>query len=120
MSRYSISKLDNCGVYCYDLFTMTQRGSLDILANGYFRLKARELLEKHDTNLHRASQKGQVTYGTLHRYVSTPEEVKAMSTRVLYAFLVDGLGYSPAELEDLRFGDVFEVVKDNPEAMAVE
>lgn len=83
------------------------------LANGYFRLKGQELLDQHDTNLHRVSQTGAISYPTMHRYLNDPENVKAMSTRVLFGFLVEGLGISVEDLHDMRFGDVFEALYDS-------
>ena len=102
-------------MYILDMNTHTlYGGKIKSLANGYFRLKGQELLDEHDTNLHRASQTGSFSYPTVHRYLNEPESVKAMSVRVLYGFLIDGLGISPEELHNMKFGDIFEAVPDNP------
>lgn len=85
---------------------------MNALANGYIRLKGQELLEAKGMNLHQVSHEGAFTYSTVHRYIRYPEKVNAMSTRVLYGFLVEGLGINPSELENMRFGEIFDVVPD--------
>lgn len=82
------------------------------MANGYLRLKGSELLNKHDKNLHQASQDGAFSYATVHRYIKHSSDVKAISTRVLYGFLIEGLGLTPDELSQMKFGDVFDVIPD--------
>jgi hypothetical protein len=84
-----------------------------IVASGYLRLKAAELLREHNTNLHQASQKGGFSYPTMHRYIKQPESIESMHMRSIVGLLVDGLGLSPDEIENLRFGDIFEVVLEN-------
>ncbi|MCB8988048.1 MAG: hypothetical protein H6661_09915 [Ardenticatenaceae bacterium] len=117
VSRLVITNLTSyrLGFIIYAMTTVTSirtGGKVEELANGYFRLKGQELLTKHGTNLHRASQSGAFSYPTLHRYLNEPENVKAMSTRVLYGFLIEGLGIAPEELHEMRFGDIFEAVTD--------
>jgi len=83
-----------------------------VMASGYLRLKAAELIKAKGTNLHRASQRGGFSYPTMHRYIKQPEGVESMHMRSIVGLLVDGLGYTPDEIENLRFGDIFEVVLD--------
>lgn len=83
-----------------------------VVASGYLRLKAAELLKEHKTNLHQASQKGGFSYPTVHRYINKPQTIESMHMKSLVGLLIDGLGLSPDEVENLRFGDVFEVVLD--------
>ena len=83
------------------------------MANGTFRLRGRELMKQRGLNLHKTSQRGQVTYSTVHRYMDKPEDVKAVSLSVLYGFLIDGLGIKPEELSEMRFGDIFEILPNN-------
>jgi len=83
-----------------------------IMSTGYLRLKVGELLDRHDTNLHRAMQVGRFNYPTMHRYWRSPETVESLHTRSIVGLLVDALGYTPEQVHDLKFGDVFEVVID--------
>lgn len=85
------------------------------VASGSFRLKSRFFHKgKLQDNMHRLSQREGVSYPTLLRYLNQPEndpiEIKNFSGDVLYAILVEGFGMSPDEVEDLRVGDIFEVV----------
>ena len=91
-------------------------GGVKTLANGYLRLKGSELLKRYDKNLHRASQNGAFSYATVHRYIKHPDDVQAMNVRVLYGFLVEGLGLTPEELSQMKFGDVFDVIPDEEQA----
>lgn len=88
----------------------------EIMTGGYLRLKAAELLKQHDMNLHRASQAGGFSYPTMHRYIKSPANVQAMHTRTVVGLLVDAFGLTPQQIENLRFGDVFEVVLDEEPA----
>lgn len=85
---------------------------MSIMAEGNIRLKGRELLERYDKTLYRVAKDGGVPYSTLHRWVSTPEEVRAMSGDILLGFL-RGLGLTIAEINALRFEDVFEVCEES-------
>lgn len=82
------------------------------MAQGYLRLKVTELLEQRGISLHRASQKGGFSYSTVHRYSKRPETVESMHMRSVVSFLIDSLEMAPEEVENLRFGEVFEVVLD--------
>lgn len=82
------------------------------MAQGYLRLKVAELLEQHGISLHRASQEGGFSYSTVHRYMRKPETVESMHMRSVVGLLVDALGMTPEEVENLCFGEVFEVVLD--------
>ena len=79
------------------------------VAKGTVRLKGRELLRRHGVNMHEVSLGGGLTYATVHKYVKKPEDVKRWDGEVLYSFLLN-LGLTAEEIEDLRFGDVFELV----------
>ncbi len=78
------------------------------MANGTFRLKGRELLEKHNLSMYRLAKDGEVSYPTIHRYVTDPDSIKFISLEVLYG-LLSGLGLSDDQVTDLRFGDVFDI-----------
>jgi hypothetical protein len=90
------------------------------MASGRVRLKGRELLEKYGVTMYRIGKDGDVSYPTVHKYLTAPDSVKHFSTEVLYGLLM-GLGLSIEEAEQLRLGDVFEFVPDgNGEELAVE
>lgn len=80
------------------------------MATGTLRLKGRELLEKHKLSMYRLAKDGDISYPTIHRYVTTPDEVQYISLDVLYSVLVNGLGQTPEQAADMRFGDVFDFV----------
>lgn len=63
--------------------------------------------------MYRLAKNGAASYPTVHKYVTSPEEVTLLSTEVIYGFLIDGLGLTHEEAASLTFGDVFEFVKDD-------
>lgn len=87
------------------------------VASGAFRLKSRFFRsDKLRVNKHRLSQQERVSYPTLLRYLDKDEDgepIQNFSGEVLYALLVEGFGMSPDEVENLRVGDIFEVVPRN-------
>ena len=85
------------------------------MADGYFRIKVEQLVEERNTNLHKVAQRGAVSYPTIHRYMRHPEQVRGVSLRVLYGLLIRGLDISPEDLEEMRFGDIFEIVHETDE-----
>lgn len=91
------------------------------MASGYVRLNGRFFTEdKLKINKHKLSQTEQVSYPTVLKYLVSPgeepkEEIKNISGDVLYAILVRGMGLTPAEIENMRVGDLFEVVYSNGE-----
>ena len=85
-------------------------GSLRI-NRGFFQPK--KLL----TNRHQLSLAAGVSYPTVFKYMdqSADDDIDIFSGRVLYALLVEGFGMSPAEVDNLRVGDIFEVGADSVE-----
>ena len=83
------------------------------MANGTFRLKSRELLENSGKTLYRVSEDGDVAYSTLHRWIDDPENVKRIEGKVLFGFLL-GLGMSINEINEMRLGDIFEYLPEEP------
>lgn len=83
--------------------------------SGYLRLKVNELLEEkgNGLSLHRASQIGRFAYPTMWRYWREHDRIKSLHTRSVVGLLVDAIGLTPEEVENLRFGEVFEVVIEN-------
>ena len=90
---------------------------LDTVASGRVRLKGRELLEEYGVTMYRVSKDGEVSYPTIHKYVTDPDAVQHFSVEVLFGFLM-GLGLTEDEIAELRFGDVFEVVPNNGDVVA--
>lgn len=88
------------------------------MSTGYLRLKVAELLKDSDLSLHKASQAGGFAYPTMHRYWRQPETVESLHGRSIVGLLVDALEMSPADVHDLRFGDVFEIVIDGGKRLA--
>lgn len=87
------------------------------MATGVFRLKGSKLRELSQSrgieNVHQVSMRSGVSYPTAYRYFEKPEQVESVSLRALYGVLVDGIGLTPAEVSDLRLGDILEQVPDN-------
>lgn len=92
---------------CYDMLMLNNVKETPILADGRFRLKARDLVDRHGKTPYRVAKDGGVNYSTILRWTSKPEEVDGVNGRALYGFLM-GLGLSLEQVNDLRFGDVFE------------
>ncbi len=86
------------------------------MASGSFRLNAcffdENKLKEKGTNPHRLSLNERVSRPTILKYLRN-EDVRNFSGDVLYAILVNGFGLSPDEIEDLRIGDVFELIGTN-------
>lgn len=82
-----------------------------VMASGRVRLKGHALLAQLQINMHALSLDEKVSYPTLHKYLNNADELNSFSAEVLYAILVKGMGKTPDEIEDMRLGDVFEVVK---------
>ena len=78
---------------------------------GALRLKGRSLLKLRkgsETSLLSLSQISRVSYPTILRYVSTPEDVKLLDLSVLANILIDGLGLTPSEIMNMKVSDLFE------------
>lgn len=91
---------------------------MENVATGSFRLKGRFFHgDKLRINKHKLSQQEGVSYPTLLRYLNQSDDgaspIQNFSGEVLYAILVEGFGMSPQEIENLRVGDIFEVVPGN-------
>lgn len=73
-------------------------------------LRGRNLLQlgKGSANAHRLSLDSRMSYTTIEKYTKRPETVSALDLKTISALLVDGLGFTPDEVLDLRLGDLFE------------
>lgn len=81
------------------------------MATGTVRLNGRFWADENlKINKHRLSQRGRISYPTVRKYLSGSGDVTAFDGRVLYAILVEGMGYSPEDVAQLRVGDVFDFV----------
>jgi hypothetical protein len=83
-----------------------------IMASGTVRLKGRELLEKYGVSMYRVAADGDLSYPTVHKYLSRPDDVQHMSLEVLYG-LLRGLGLTNEQAAELKLGDIFEFVPEN-------
>lgn len=87
------------------------------MANGFVRLNGRFFTEdKLLKNKHQVSQDGRVSYPTLLKYIDPKDDIRNISGDVLYAILIDGMGYTVEEVSSLRVGDLFEFIRTNGEA----
>lgn len=86
------------------------------MPTGVFRLKGSNLKElgrqKRVDNAHQVSLRGGVSYPTAYRYLEKPMDVEAISLRALYGILIDGLGMTSKDINELKFMDVFEAIPD--------
>lgn len=85
------------------------------MRSGTFHLKGSSLLEKAKDNgvenMHQLHLQAGVTYQTIHRYIND-EGLEKLNLNVLASVLINGIGYTPDELMDVKFGDIFEYVED--------
>jgi len=83
--------------------------------SGTFRLKGSSLLEKAKSkgveNLHQIHLNSRVSYQTIHKYL-TEDELASIDLKVLANLLFDGVKFTPEELMETKFGQIFEYVKD--------
>ena len=82
------------------------------MANGTFRPKIRELLDRYDKTLYRAAKDGEINYSTVHRWLNDPDAIERIEGKTLFGFL-RGLGLSLDEVNQLRLEDVFEFTPDD-------
>ena len=82
---------------------------------GYIKLDAERFKERNlIINMNRLSQDTHISYPSILKYVNRGQndyDVKTFSGEVLYAILTAGLGYTPLELLDVTFGDIFDIVE---------
>jgi hypothetical protein len=84
------------------------------VANGSVRLNSNFFSDedKLTKNKHQVSLDGKVSYPSLIKYLKPDSDIRNISGDVLYAILIDGMGYTIAEVENLRVGDLFEFVTE--------
>ena len=85
------------------------------MGSGTFRLKGSSLLSKAKSkgieNAHQLSMEAKITYQTVYKYFDS-DGMKALDLRVLAQLLFQGAGYTPEELNNTKFGDIFEHISD--------
>lgn len=86
------------------------------MRTGTFRLKGSSLLSramenKGIKNAHQLSLEARITYQTVYKYFDQ-EGMKALDLRVLASLLIDGVGYDPKELMNVKFGEIFEYIEN--------
>ena len=84
------------------------------MESGTFRLKGSSLLQRAKKNgvdnMHQLSLESHISYATILRYFDD-SEIKQLDMRVFLTMLIDGIGYSPKELMDAKFSDIFDYVE---------
>mgnify|MGYP006910701005 CR=1 FL=1 len=82
---------------------------------GTFRLKGSSLLSKAKQNgvenRHQLSLRSGISSQSIYG-IFDGLPIKQIDLRVLAKILILGIGYTPAELENVKFGDIFEFVKE--------
>jgi hypothetical protein len=82
---------------------------------GYIKLDAERFKERNlIVNMNRLSQDTHISYPSILKYVNRGQndyDVKTFSGEVLFAILTTGLGFTPLELLDMTFGDIFDIVE---------
>lgn len=83
---------------------------------GTFRLKGSFLLSKAKErgieNRHQLSMAAGLSHQTIYA-IFDDDPVKLMSMPGLTKLLINGAGYTPDELANVKFGDIFEYVPEN-------
>ena len=83
---------------------------------GTFRLKGSSLLSKAKDrgieNRHQLSMAAGVSHQTIYAIFDN-EPMKQISLPVLAKLLINGAGFTPDELENVKFGEIFEYIAEN-------
>lgn len=86
---------------------------------GTFRLKGQGLLQRAKArgvaNLYQLHLRSGRGWQTTHKYM-TRETLQSIDLEILADLLIDGVGLTPAEIAEMKFGDIFEFVpaEENP------
>jgi len=86
------------------------------MRTGTFRLKGSSLLarakENDVENRHQLAMKSNISHQSIYS-IFDGEPMKQIDLRVLSRLLILGVGYTPEELMNVKFGDIFEYVDEN-------
>jgi DNA-binding XRE family transcriptional regulator len=84
--------------------------------SGTFRLKGGSLLSRAEKNgvenRHQLGMKANISHQTIYS-IFDGEPMKQIDLRVLARLLIKGVGFTPEELENVKFGDIFEYVYED-------
>ena len=87
-----------------------------MFGSGTFRLKGSSLLSKAEENgienRHQLSIMSGISHQTVYGLFEG-EPIMKIDLRVLAKILIRGAGYTPQELANVKFGDIFEYVDEN-------
>ncbi|MEA3327793.1 MAG: helix-turn-helix transcriptional regulator [Chloroflexota bacterium] len=85
------------------------------MRSGTFRLKGIFLLsrakENGVENRHQLAMKSNISHQSIYK-IFDGEPMKQINLRVLSRLLILGVGYTPEELMNVKFGDIFEYVDE--------
>ena len=85
------------------------------MESGTFRLKGSSLLSRAEKNnvenRHQLSLRSGISTQTIYSLFSG-EPIKQLDLRVLAKILIDGVGLTQEELDNVKFGDIFEYVDE--------
>jgi len=83
---------------------------------GTFRLKGSFLLSKAEEhgieNRHQLAMSSGISPQSIYALFDG-EPMNQINTKVLAKLLIRGIGYTPEELDNVKFGDIFEYVSEN-------
>lgn len=87
-----------------------------MFGSGTFRLKGSSLLSKAEEkgveNRHQLSMAAGISTQTIYSIFEGDPMMK-IDLRVLAKILIKGIGYTPEELANVKFGDIFEYVDES-------
>ena len=87
-----------------------------MFGSGTFRLKGSSLLSKAEENgvenRHQLGMAAGVSHQSIYSLFEGDPILK-IDLRVLAKILIKGIGYTPEELENVKFGDIFEYVPED-------
>lgn len=104
----------------YIIMTLTAthtsgQGEPNMIRSGTFRLKGSSLLSKAEENgienRHQISMKAGISTQSIYS-IFDGAPMKQIDLRVLARLLIRGVGYTPEELENVKFGEIFEYVDE--------
>ena len=112
--------LDLLKIILYDSFmtlnTVFVQGENIMFGAGTFRLKGSSLLTKAEENgienRHQLAMASGISYQSILKLFDD-EPLKQLNILVLAKLLINGVGYTPAELESVKLSDIFEYVSEN-------
>ena len=92
------------------------------MGTGTLRLRGSSLLDRAKSNKgvenkHQLSYEARVAYNTILKYFDE-DGMKALDLRVLCTLLIQGIGFTPEELMNVKFGDIFEYIENYQDGAA--